>query len=131
MTWPVEFDDEFKSEFDEFADAVKIELLARAHVLERFGPSLGRPAVDTLAGSAFRNMKELRFNVAGGMWRIAFAFDPGRKAILLCGGDKSGKDQRRFYEKLIRLADRRFKAHLARVEESREFYDKDLATSHQ
>jgi len=58
-------------------------------------------------------MKELRFDAADGVWRFAFAFDPGRKAIILCGGDKSGGSQKRFYRHLIDKADRRFDGHLA------------------
>ena len=46
-------------------------------------------------------MKELRFDAADGVWRFAFAFDPARKAIILCGGDKSGGSQKRFYRQLI------------------------------
>lgn len=57
-------------------------------------------------------MKELRFGWAGEVWRVAFAFDPARQAILLVGGDKGGADQRRFYKRLIALADARFDAHL-------------------
>lgn len=115
MTWDVEFEDEFDTEFDDFTDPVKTELLARAKVLAQFGPMLGRPNVDTLNGSEYANMKELRFNADDGVWRVAFAFDPERKAILLCGGDKEGKDQNRFYKDLIRVADRRFKNHLERL----------------
>ncbi len=115
MVWSVEFDDEFESEFDEWSDPVKVELLARAKVLEQFGPALGRPHVDTVNGSEHANMKELRFTAANGVWRIAFAFDPDRKAILLCGGDKAGVNQKRFYRELIRVADRRFRAHLERL----------------
>ena len=116
MTWNVEFEDEFDAEFDEYSDVVKTELLARAKVLGQFGPMLGRPNVDTLNDSEFKNMKELRFSADGGVWRVAFAFDPKRKAILLCGGDKEGKDQKLFYRNLIKVADRRFKAHLERLE---------------
>ncbi len=115
MTWDVEFEDEFESEFDGFADPVKTELLARAKVLAQFGPMLGRLNVDTLNGSEYANMKELRFNADDGVWRVVFAFDPNRKAILLCGGDKEGKDQKRFYKDLIQVADRRFKMHLERM----------------
>ena len=57
-------------------------------------------------------MKELRFTLADGEWRIAFAFDPERRAILLVGGSKSGVSQRQFYKNLIRTADARFTAHL-------------------
>lgn len=82
--------------------------------LQWFGPQLGRPRVDTLKGSRHANMKELRFSAADGEWRVAFAFDVRRKAILLVGGDKSGHSTKRFYRELIRKADDRFDAHLAR-----------------
>src|SRR6266852_7472988 len=52
----------------------------------QFGPLLGRPRVDTLDESRHRNMKELRFDAAVGVWRVAFAFDPNRRAILLLAG---------------------------------------------
>jgi hypothetical protein len=88
------------------------ELLAHARLLQEFGPHLGRPTVDTLKGSKHANMKELRFDCEGGVWRVAFAFDKERAAILLKGGDKGGADQRRFYKKLIANADARFDGHL-------------------
>jgi hypothetical protein len=107
--------DEFKPEFEALHDNVRIELLALSLVLQEFGPQLGRPRVDTLKGSRHANMKELRFSAAGGEWRVAFAFDPRRRAILLVAGDKSGGSERRFYRELIRKADDRFDAHLARI----------------
>ncbi len=64
-------------------------------------------------------MKELRFSAADGVWRVAFAFDPRRKAILLVAGDKSGRGERIFYRELIRRADGRFDAHLARLKGER------------
>jgi hypothetical protein len=94
---------------------VQTEILALALVLEELGPQLGRPRVDTLNGSRHANMKELRFSAADGEWRVAFAFDPRRKAILLVAGDKSGGREKRFYRELIRKADERFDAHLARL----------------
>ena len=64
-------------------------------------------------------MKELRFSAADGEWRVAFAFDPKRKAILLVAGDKSGGSERRFYRELISKADDRLDAHLARLRKER------------
>jgi hypothetical protein len=64
-------------------------------------------------------MKELRFSVANEEWRVAFAFNPKRKAILLTGGSKSGISQRRFYEGLIRVADERFESHIATIAKER------------
>ncbi|MBF7142873.1 MULTISPECIES: type II toxin-antitoxin system RelE/ParE family toxin [Pseudomonas] len=95
------------------AEVVQDELLAQLKVLERFGPDLGRPHVDTLKGSKHANMKELRFKADNGVWRIAFAFDPDRKAVVLIGGDKSGSSEKRFYKVLIKTADVRFDRHLA------------------
>ena len=87
-----------------------------SRLLQQFGPQLGRPRVDTLNGSRHANMKELRFSAAGGEWRVAFAFDTRRKGILLIAGDKSGSSEKRFYRELLRKADNRFDAHLARLE---------------
>src|SRR5580693_194607 len=89
--WTIELALEFVPELRALAAEVRIELLAQAQVVERFGPTTGRPRVDTLKGSRHANMKELRFDAGGGVWRVAFAFDPARKAILLVAGDKSGR----------------------------------------
>ena len=107
--------DEFKPEFDALHEDVRTEILALALVIHEFGPQLGRPRVDTLKGSRHANMKELRFSAADGEWRVAFGFDTRRRAILLVAGDKSGGSERRFYRELIRKADNRFDAHLARI----------------
>lgn len=119
MSWVVEIGDEFEPEFDALHEEVQTEILALSRLLQRFGPQLGRPRVDTLKGSRHANMKELRFRAAGGEWRVAFAFDPKRKAILLVAGDKSGVSERRFYRELIRKADDRFDTHLARLKRGR------------
>lgn len=113
MPWNVLFHDDFHAEFQAMDGTLQDELLAHARLLQEFGPHLGRPTVDTLKGSKHANMKELRFDCDGGVWRVAFAFDTERAAILLVGGDKGGADQRRFYKKLIAGADARFDEHLA------------------
>jgi len=117
--WVVELADEFEPEFDSLPEEVQDEILALALLLERFGPELGRPRVDTLKGSKHANMKELRFQAAGGEWRVAFAFDRQRRAVLLAAGDKSGGGERRMYRGLIRRAEARFDAHLKRQHEER------------
>jgi hypothetical protein len=116
MEWTVEFHDDFDPEFEALPEEVQDELLALADSLEKFGPQLGRPKVDTLKGSKYSNMKELRFEAADGVWRVAFAFDPRRNAILLVAGDKSGVGQRRFYKQLIKKADARFESHLDQLQ---------------
>ena len=117
MPWTVANQDDFDAEFDALPPAVQDELLAVTALLEVYGPMLGRPHADTLAGSRHANMKELRFTAMDGVWRVAFAFDPERRAILLVAGDKSGLAQKRFYKALVRKADNRFTAHLKRLQE--------------
>ncbi len=86
MSWVVELGDEFEPEFDGLHEDVQVEILALARLLQRFGPQLGRPRVDTLKESRHTNMKELRFSAAGGEWRVAFAFDTKRKRDTARGG---------------------------------------------
>ena len=90
------------------AEAVQDELLAHARLLAEFGPSLGRPTVDTLKGSRISNLKELRFAPSGGVWRAAFAFDRHCVALLLVAGDKRGKNEARFYRNLIAVSEARW-----------------------
>jgi len=120
VPWSADFHDEFVPEYDALAEEVQDELQAIIDVLEQLGPQLGRPRVDTLSGSDHANMKEIRFDAADGVWRFAFAFDPNREAIVLCGGDKSGGSEKRFYRQLIAKADKRFAAHLAKVKEQKQ-----------
>ena len=120
MKWVVLFHEKFEPEFDALGEEVQDEALGHMKLLERFGPLLGRPRVDTLNGSHYPNMKELRFDAADGVWRIAFAFDPKRRAILLCCGDKSGGSERSFYRRLVAKADERYDAYLARLKRESE-----------
>lgn len=117
LTWTVALAEEFEPEFDDWHEDVRTEVLALSRLLQQFGPQLGRPRVDTLEWSKHANRKELRFSAADGEWRVAFAFDPNREAILFVGGDKSGVSKKRFYRELIRIADDRFDAHLARLKQ--------------
>ena len=120
MPWEVLLHEEFEPEFDGLPEDVQDELLAHAQLLRQFGPQLGRHRADTLNGSHHANMKELRFDAAGGVWRVPFAFDPHRKAVLLLCGDKSGGSETRFYRQLIGKADARFDAHIARIKKEKD-----------
>jgi hypothetical protein len=115
MRWIINLHVDFEKEFDNLSIDVQDELLAHAIYLEKFGPTLGRPHVDTLKNSKYSNMKELRFKADNGVWRVAFAFDPAREAIFLIAGDKAGVSEKRFYKELIRKADERFSNHLEQL----------------
>jgi hypothetical protein len=117
VSWQIIFSPEFEPEFRGLGREIRIELLAQAKLLEKVGHELGRPRVDTLKGSKYANMKELRFDAGDGVWRVAFAFDPEQKAILLVAGDKSGVKEDRFYKQLLRKADQRYGQHLAQLKE--------------
>ena len=116
MSWLVDFHPIFRAEVLELPRAVRIELVAALAPLREFGPALGRPDVDTLKDSHYANMKELRFRADGGVWRVAFAFDPRRSGILLVAGDKSGVSEKTFYKRLIDKADKRYREHLETIE---------------
>jgi len=116
MSWAVDFHPKFQAEYDELSEPVQDELVASLALLMEYGPALGRPDVDTLKDSRYANMKEIRFRADRGVWRVAFAFDPRRNAILLVAGDKSGVSETKFYKRLIDKADKRYKEHLENLE---------------
>lgn len=107
MMWRVLEHPDFVEERETWPDGVCDKLDAMILLLERYGPQLGRPHVDTLGGSSHANMKEIRVKEQG-IWRFAFAFDEKRNAVVLVGGNKQGRNQKRFYAKLIATADKRF-----------------------
>ena len=118
MAWEVIAHEEFAAWLVDQSDKVQVGVAASVAVLAvlaELGPRLGRPRVDTLYGSDFDNMKELRFKVGRSPYRVLFAFDPIRRAILLVGGDK-GKDKR-WYDINIPIADDRFRQHLATMKD--------------
>lgn len=112
MPWRVLFHDAFRADYDAWPEEVQDGLMKTVRLLMASGPHLGRPHVDTLKASRFPNLKELRFSADRGVWRMAFIFDPTRKAILLVGGNKSGGGEGRFYRTLIAMAESRYQSHL-------------------
>ncbi|MFZ5931903.1 MAG: type II toxin-antitoxin system RelE/ParE family toxin [Pseudomonadota bacterium] len=116
MEWQVLADEEFAAWFERQPIGLQDEILINRNLLKQYGPKLGRPRVDTVKGSKFTNMKELRIQWKGQPWRILFAFNPKRRSILLPGGNKQGN--RRWYDKNIPIADARFEQHLKSMEKN-------------
>lgn len=115
QAWAVEFHGDFVPEFRALPYDVRRHLLATLENLKTFGPELGRPEIDRLEVGGkvkHKNLKEIRFRVNDQVWRFAFAFDPRRHAIVLCGGAKGGTSESRFYRKLIAVALQRYNAHI-------------------
>lgn len=111
MAWKVLLHVEVRTWLDSLDRRDRERVVTALQVLEEEGPSLGRPFVDSVCGSRYANMKELR--PRGGHLRLLFAFDPARNATVLVGGDKSHR-WTQWYRESIPLADARFERHLAR-----------------
>ena len=113
--WHVATTDEFDEWFIGLDGDAQVEVIAKVELLKLLGPGLKRPHADTLNGSGYANMKELRADTAAKVLRIAFAFDPDRVGILLVAGNKSGVSQKQFYRQLIAKADKLYDSHLAKL----------------
>ena len=105
MVWSVDTTREYDAWFLGLADNSQESIRMKVELLTEYGPHLPRPHADTLKGSKLNNLKELRAQTESSVLRVAFIFDKERKAILLIGGDKKGKDEKLFYRNLIRQAE--------------------------
>jgi hypothetical protein len=114
VAFDVEYADEFEAWWNGLSEAEQISVSRNVSRLSDEGPALRRPYADTVYGSTFPNMKELRIQHEGRPYRVLYAFDPRRCAMLLIGGDKTGND--RWYRELIPKADAIFAQHLRELE---------------
>jgi len=103
--WPIDFTPEYEDWFSVQEEDNKVAINAKVLLLAEFGPNLGRPYVDTIQGSKYANLKELRIKHKDAVFRILFCFDKRRNCWLLIGGDKKGKNEKLFYKKIIRKAE--------------------------
>jgi hypothetical protein len=113
--WEVATTQVYRQWMARLSDEVKQAVATSALLIAQFGPRLKRPHADTLKGSKHANMKELRVDEGGQVIRIAFAFDPTRRAVLLIGGSKQGVKSKRFYAQLIRRADALYDEYLSNL----------------
>ena len=110
MMWEIEYTDEFGAWWTDLSADEQEDVAASVGLLERRGPNLGHPFSSAIRSSRHGNMRELRVQHAGRPYRVLYAFDPRRTAILLIGGDKTGND--RWYEENVPRADRLYDDHL-------------------
>lgn len=110
MEWEVEYTDEFGEWWDGLTEGEQESVRASVKLLADLGPSLPFPHSSSVTQSRHGNMRELRIQHAGRPYRVLYAFDPRRCAILLIGGDKAGKD--RWYDEYVPVADRLYEEHL-------------------
>ena len=114
MAYDIEFADEFGAWWDLLTAAEQKSVRPIVKLLQQYGPLLSRPHADTIKGSKYANMKELRVQHEGRPYRILFAFDPRRAGMLLIGGDKTGNN--RWYEEFVPKADAIYTQHLRELE---------------
>jgi hypothetical protein len=110
MVCDVEYTDEFEDWWECLTEAEQESVAATVGLLEIEGPHLPFPYSSGVEGSRHSHMRELRIQHAGRPYRVLYAFDPRRCAILLIGGDKTGND--RWYEQFVPVADRLYDEHL-------------------
>ncbi len=113
MEWDVEYTDEFGAWWDSLSDEEQEDVNASVILLQRQGPTLRFPHTSSVTSSKHSHMRELRVQHGGRPYRVLYAFDPQRTAILLIGGDKTGND--RWYDVYIPLADRLYDEHLEQL----------------
>jgi hypothetical protein len=116
--WIIERTEEIINWIKKLDEDAKEAVLQHLIILKNIGPSLGRPYVDTIYESKHKNMKELRVQNKQRVYRIFFAFDPERNAILLIGGDKKGN--KNFYKEMLPKADYLYDIHLKELEKKHE-----------
>lgn len=119
MEWKLRISEEYEEWFKGLPQQDKVAIATDLEVLKKLGPTLGRPYVDQIKGSKYNNLKELRTKVTGHVYRSLFAFDPERRAVILSGGDKKGKDQKKFYKRLITQAEVVFENHLKNMQQKK------------
>jgi len=113
MSWDVEGTDEFAEWFGGLDDREKTSVIARVDLLQERGPTLPYPYSSGIQGSRHDHMRELRIQHRGHPYRILYAFDPRRTAILLLGGDKTGDEL--WYERNVPKADDLYDEHLGEL----------------
>jgi hypothetical protein len=103
VAWEVEGTDEFGSWFEALSDGEQVSVGRVVELLVDHGPALPFPYSSGIGTSRHRHMRELRIQHEGRPYRVLYAFDPRRAAILLLGGDKTGDD--RWYQEHVPIAD--------------------------
>jgi hypothetical protein len=110
MPFEVEYTDEFGDWWDTLSEHEQDDVAATVELLADKGPTLPFPYSSGIEGSKHSHMRELRIQHAGKPYRVLYAFDPRRTAILLIGGDKTGND--RWYKEFVPLADALYDQHV-------------------
>jgi hypothetical protein len=113
MVWEVEYTDEFFEWWESLSREERVSITGSVSLLEEKGPALSFPQSSGIHGSRHSHLRELRVQHKGRPYRVLYAFDPRRTAILLIGGDKTGND--RWYETFVPLADRLYDEHIAEL----------------
>lgn len=118
MEWDVEYTDEFEGWWEDLDEGEQESVASYVRMLEMRGPSLAHPYSSSVESSKYSHMRELRVQHGGNPYRVLYAFDPRRVAMLLIGGDKTGND--RWYEEYVPIADKIYETHLNELKQEGE-----------
>jgi len=119
MEWKILVTETYEKWFLRLTNEEQVDVQAVVDVLEMLGPHLSRPLSDSVKGaSRVSNLKELRVQHCGKPYRVFYAFDPNRMAVLLCGGRKDGSGDKTFYKRMIHIAEAEFEEHLRGITNS-------------
>jgi hypothetical protein len=110
MVWQIEYTDPFGEWWGSLNESEQDDIAAMVGLLEEKGPALSFPHSSGIETSRHKHMRELRIQHAGAPYRVLYAFDPKRSAILLIGGNKTGNN--RWYETHVPIADNLYDEHL-------------------
>lgn len=118
--WEIILQDPLLNWFESLVEDDLLKIYAALELLSTEGPHLGRAYADTIQGSKYPNLKELRVQSKLSVFRLFFIFDPIRQAIVLCGGDKKGKKEKLFYKEMIALAEQTYDSYLSTFSQEQE-----------
>lgn len=119
--WDILLQEPILNWLDTLVESDILKIYAALELLSTEGPQLGRPYADTLQGVKYTNLKELRVQSKLSVFRLFYIFDPIRQAIVLCGGDKKGKNEKRFYKEMIALAEQTYDDYLSNFNQEQEY----------
>lgn len=122
--WDVEYTDELGLWWSDLTEAEQESIDASIRLLEAKGPNLGFPHSSGIKGSKHAHMRELRIQHEGRPYRVLYAFDPRRCAILLLGGDKTGDD--RWYDDHVPVADRLYDTHIETLKKEGQIHGQEI-----
>jgi hypothetical protein len=114
MPWEAEYTDAFEAWWEGLTVDTQESVAAIVGLLEHLGPHLPFPYSSDVRLARRYAIRELRIQHGGEPYRVLYAFDPRRVAVLLLGGNKSGDS--RWYRTHVPRAEALLARHLVELD---------------